>query len=106
MISESVKNQLNEHGSHQPVEIKQAIPQHTPEKSDHVIVVHGEVGDANFDGFNDNKWNTIVKRNLSSKLKSIPIKNSLKTKDLRSPQRLLFVENEETMNQIRGSVKR
>ena len=78
----------------------------TPEKTDHIIVVHGEVGDANFHGFKDNKWNTVVKRNLSSKLKSIPIKNSLKTKDLRSPQRLLFVENEETMNQIRGSVKR
>ena len=94
--------QLYNPGSCQPVENKQVIPQHAPEKRDHVIVVHGEVGEDNFAGFNDNQWNTVVKRNLSSKLKSIPIKNSVKTKDGKA---CLFVKNEETMNEVKEALK-
>ena len=102
IISERMKNQLYNPGSHQPVETKQVIPQHVPEKRDHVIVVHGEVGEDNFAGFDDNQWNTVVKRKLSSKLKSIPIKNSVKTKDGKA---CLFVENEETMNEVKEALK-
>ena len=101
MISESVKNQLNEPCSHQPVEIEK-VTSPASEKRDHVIVVHGEVGNSNFDGFNDSQWNTVVKKKLSSKLKSIPIKNSLKTKDGKA---CLFVENEATMNEVREALK-
>ena len=71
-------------------------------KTDHVIVVHGENGENKFSGFDDTKWNEIVKKDLSSKLKSVPIKSSVKTQ---SGKACLFVDNESAVSQVKEALQ-
>ena len=101
-ITESVKERLTG-PLPQPAEccIKEQTTVNA-EKRDHVVVIHGEIGDNNFSGFNDDQWNTVIKKNLSSKLKSFPIKKSLKTKEGKA---CLFVENENTMNEVKEALQ-
>ncbi|HBK72411.1 MAG TPA: hypothetical protein DDZ39_12285 [Flavobacteriaceae bacterium] len=61
-----------------------------------VIIVHGENNqdDKNL-GFTDEKWNDVVKKSLTTKLKNIPIKKTIKTK---TGKVCVFVENNEKEN--------
>jgi len=105
MISKSVKETLSEPDDRNVCDTHQPCSQPISNpviKDDHVIVPHGEVSDDNFSGFNDEKWNTVVKKNLSKKLKSIPIKNSVKTKGGKA---CLFVEGEANMNKVKAALK-
>ena len=110
MISQSVKEALqgpeqqkgNDSSTHTIMSVPPVKPSENMKKSDHVVLLHGEVGEDNFSGFDDHQWNTVVKKKLGSKLKSIPIKNSVKTKDGKA---CLFVESEETMNQVKAALK-
>jgi len=90
------KNQANVPSSSDSVQVSPNIPN----KSDHVIVVSGENGDR--DGFNDTQWTDVVKKDLSYKLKSIPIKNTIKTHDGKA---CLFVEDESTVNDVRNALQ-
>ena len=100
-ITESVKEKLAEPVK-QSAECSSKSHSDNIEKRDHVVVVHGEIGENRFSGFNDNQWNDVVKKNLSTKLKSIPIKKSLKTREGKA---CLFVENEKTMNDVKEALQ-
>ena len=78
-----------------PTIVEEQVEEQPVMKEKHVIVIHGENDQDNtFSGFGENKWNEVVRKNVSTKLKDISVEKSLRTKDGKG---CIFLPDAQTM---------
>ena len=72
------------------------------EDTRHVVLIHGDNSkDDNSSGFGKNEWTEVVKKNISSKLKHIPIKKSIHTKEGKG---CLILHDENVVAQVKDAL--
>ena len=82
-----------------PTIVEEQVEEQPVMKEKHVIVIHGENDQDNtFSGFGENKWNEVVRKNVSTKLKGISVEKSLRTKDGKG---CIFLPDAQTMVKVK-----